>query len=53
MSLIEDLITEGWLKTPRIIEAFKKIKRAKGIKVEAKDIEGREIKIEAEGLPGW
>ena len=26
--LIESLITEGWLKTPRIIEAFKKIKRA-------------------------
>lgn len=27
MSLIEYLITEGWLKTPRIIEAFRKIKR--------------------------
>ena len=28
MALIETLIQEGWLKTPRIIEAFKKIKRA-------------------------
>ncbi len=27
MALIEELISEGWLKTPRIIEAFKKIKR--------------------------
>lgn len=27
MTLIEELISEGWLKTPRIIEAFKKIKR--------------------------
>jgi len=27
MGLIEELILEGWLKTPRIIEAFKKIKR--------------------------
>ena len=26
--LIENLIEEGWLKTPRIIEAFRKIKRA-------------------------
>lgn len=28
MLLIDSLIQEGWLKTPRIIEAFKKIKRA-------------------------
>lgn len=28
MDLIESLIEEGWLKTPRIIEAFRKIKRA-------------------------
>jgi protein-L-isoaspartate(D-aspartate) O-methyltransferase len=28
MDLIENLIEEGWLKTPRIIEAFKKINRA-------------------------
>jgi protein-L-isoaspartate(D-aspartate) O-methyltransferase len=27
MALIDDLIKQGWLKTPRIIEAFKKIKR--------------------------
>jgi len=27
MNLIENLISGGWLKTPRIIEAFKKIKR--------------------------
>lgn len=27
MSLIDNLIEEGWLKTPRIIEAFKKVKR--------------------------
>ncbi|MBZ9578519.1 protein-L-isoaspartate O-methyltransferase [Patescibacteria group bacterium] len=27
MSLIDSLIKEGWLKVPRIIEAFKKIKR--------------------------
>ena len=27
MTLIENLIQEGWLKSPRIIEAFKKIKR--------------------------
>ncbi len=28
MSLIDDLIKEGWLKTPEIIDAFRKIKRA-------------------------
>lgn len=27
MDLIDSLISEGWLKTPRIIEAFRKIKR--------------------------
>ncbi len=27
MNLVDSLIQEGWLKTPRIIEAFKKIKR--------------------------
>ncbi len=27
MALTEELIKEGWLKTPKIIEAFKKIKR--------------------------
>jgi protein-L-isoaspartate(D-aspartate) O-methyltransferase len=38
MSLIEDLISEGWLKTPRIIEAFKKIKRADFLPKEMKDL---------------
>ena len=28
MDLIDNLIKEGWLKTPQIIEAFRKIKRA-------------------------
>ena len=28
MDLIDNLIEEGWLKTPQIIEAFRKIKRA-------------------------
>lgn len=28
MNLIDDLIKKGWLKTPRIIRAFEKIKRA-------------------------
>jgi protein-L-isoaspartate(D-aspartate) O-methyltransferase len=28
MSLIDSLVREGWLKTPKIIEAFEKIKRA-------------------------
>lgn len=28
MDLIDSLIEDGWLKTPRIIKAFKKIKRA-------------------------
>lgn len=27
MALIEDLVQEGWLKTPEIIQAFKKVKR--------------------------
>mgnify|MGYP001575730005 FL=1 len=27
MSLIDSLIKEGWLKTPKIIDAFQKIKR--------------------------
>jgi len=27
MNLIDSLVKEGWLKTPRIIEAFRKIKR--------------------------
>jgi protein-L-isoaspartate(D-aspartate) O-methyltransferase len=28
MSLFDDLIQEGWLKTPRIIETFRKIRRS-------------------------
>jgi len=39
---------EGCLCAPGI---FLKIKRAKRVKVEARDIEGKAIKIEAEGLP--
>jgi protein-L-isoaspartate(D-aspartate) O-methyltransferase len=38
MSLIENLISEGWLKTPRIIEAFKKIKRIDFLPEELKDL---------------
>lgn len=38
MSLIEDLIKEGWLKTPRIIEAFKKIKRVDFLPDDMKDL---------------
>jgi len=38
MSLIDTLIEEGWLKTPRIIEAFRKIKRADFLPEETKDL---------------
>ena len=38
MGLIEDLISEGWLKTPRIIEAFKKIKRVDFLPENLKDL---------------
>ena len=38
MSLIDSLIEEGWLKTPRIIEAFKKIKRVDFLPKEIKDL---------------
>lgn len=38
MSLVEDLIKEKWLKTPRIIEAFKKIKRADFLPLNVKDL---------------
>ena len=37
MGLIEDLIEEGWLKTPRIIEAFYKIKRVDFLPENLKD----------------
>jgi len=38
MALIDDLIREGWLKTPRIIEAFNKIKREDFLPEDLKDL---------------
>jgi len=38
MTLIDSLIEEGWLKTPRIIEAFKKIKRVDFLPEDMKDL---------------
>jgi len=38
MTLIDYLIKEGWLKTPRIIDAFKKIKRVDFLPEDAKDL---------------
>jgi len=38
MNLIDSLIEEGWLKTPRIIEAFRKIKRVDFLPQEIKDL---------------
>lgn len=38
MNLIDSLIEDGWLKTPRIIEAFRKIKRADFLPAEMKDL---------------
>lgn len=38
MALIENLIQEGWLKTSRIIEAFKKIKRNDFLPQDLKDL---------------
>jgi protein-L-isoaspartate(D-aspartate) O-methyltransferase len=38
MVLIDDLIREGWLKTPRIIDAFNKIKREDFLPEEIKDL---------------
>lgn len=38
MSLIDDLIKDGWLKTPRIINAFRKIKRADFMPDEMKNL---------------
>ena len=38
MSLIDDLIQKGWLKTPKIIEAFHKIKRIDFLPEESKDL---------------
>jgi len=38
MALIDNLINEGWLKTPRIIEAFRKIKRVDFLPDNMKDL---------------
>jgi len=38
MDLIETLIQQGWLKTPRIIEALKEIKRADFLPEDMKDL---------------
>jgi len=38
MALIDFLIEQGWLKTPRIIEAFKKIKRIDFLPDDIKDL---------------
>ncbi len=38
MALIDDLIKEGWLKTPDIIAAFRKIKRADFLPDDMKDL---------------
>ena len=38
MDLIDSLIKEGWLKTPRIIEAFRKIKRVDFLPEDTKDL---------------
>lgn len=36
--LIDDLIKEGWLKTPRVIEAFRAVKRLDFLSEEMKDL---------------
>jgi protein-L-isoaspartate(D-aspartate) O-methyltransferase len=38
MDLVDSLIQEGWLKTPRIIEAFRQIKRVDFLPDENKDL---------------
>lgn len=38
MTLIDSLVNEGWLKTPRIIEAFRKIKRVDFLPEELKNL---------------
>jgi len=38
MNLVDSLIQEGWLKTPRIIEAFRRIKRADFLPEGLKDL---------------
>ena len=39
MALIEELIKNNWLKTPKVIEAFKKIKRADFLTEDSKGLE--------------
>jgi protein-L-isoaspartate(D-aspartate) O-methyltransferase len=46
MPLIDSLIKEGWLKTPRIIEAFKKIKRVDFLPSVASATEGKSEDLE-------
>lgn len=38
MALIDDLIKQGWLKTPRIVEAFREIKRVDFIPEDIKNL---------------
>jgi len=38
MALVEELIKEGWLKTPEVISAFKKIKRVDFLPEDLKDL---------------
>jgi len=38
MALIDSLIKEGWLKTPRIIKAFREVKRVDFLPKEIKDL---------------
>ena len=38
MNLVESLISRGWLKTPRLIEAFQKIKRVDFLPPESLDL---------------
>lgn len=38
MQLIDSLVEDGWLKTPRIIEAFRKVKRRDFLPEEIKDL---------------
>jgi len=40
MALVDDLIKQGWLKTPAIIEAFRKIKREDFLPSDKKDLAG-------------
>ena len=38
MALIDSLVEQGWLKTPRIIKAFRKIKRIDFLPEDMKDL---------------